>query len=162
RGAALLLSAYTCPLARRGPTVVCNYGIIDAVANTFSIWQRLRSTPINRASAQHADRVIANSQLVREDIGQYYGIERHKIDVVLPGPAPLFFERHPEDQVLPEAAAILGSAPYILFVGKMSRRRHIPNLVAAFATVRQDLGIPHHLLLVGPNSSGIHVDKLAK
>ena len=41
--------------------------------------------------------------------------------------------------------------PYVLFVGKQSQRRNIPALIEAFARVKRSDGMPHKLLLFGPN-----------
>jgi glycosyltransferase involved in cell wall biosynthesis len=161
-GAAVLFSEYTCPLLRRGPVVVANHGIYEAVPEAFSRWQRFRATAVNKRSARHATRVIANSQSTRQDVARYFGVPDARIDVVYPGPADLFFESHDPASIAAVVREAIGrEAPYVIFVGKLARRRHVPNLIEAFAAVRRRHDLPHHLLIVGPNVNDLAIAELA-
>jgi glycosyltransferase involved in cell wall biosynthesis len=51
--------------------------------------------------------------------------------------------------------------PYVIFVGKLAKRRHVPNLIEAFAICKQRARLPHHLLIVGPNTTSVPVADLA-
>ncbi len=162
RGAAMLFSEYTRPLAYRGRTVVANHGIYESTPRAFSWWSRLRAVPMYKYSALRADRVIANSRSTKDDIVTHLAVPEPKIDIVYPGPADIFFEPHPVDNIAGEVVRVLGQdAPYIIFVGKLARRRHVPNLMEAFAQVRKKLNLPHHLLLVGPNVEELPLAELA-
>ena len=50
----------------------------------------------------------------------------------------------------------------MLFVGKLSKRRHVPDLIEAFSIVREKQNIPHHLILVGPNVNNLSLQALAE
>lgn len=52
--------------------------------------------------------------------------------------------------------------PYVLFVGKLSQRRNIPALIAAFAGEAPSLSLPHALLLLGPNHTNLPLDQLVR
>lgn len=160
--AAALFSEYTCPLLRRGPTVVANHGIYEAVPEAFSKWQRFRATTVNRHSARHATRVIANSASTRADVAKYFGVDEARIDVIYPGPADLFFREYDRAAIADAVRLAIGrEVPYVIFVGKLSRRRHVPNLIEAFAEVRTAHALPHHLLIVGPNVNDLPIAALA-
>ena len=162
RGAAMLFSEYTRPLAYRGRTVVANHGIYESTPHAFSWWSRLRAVPMYKYSARLADRVIANSRSTRDDLVAHLAVPAAKIDIVYPGPADIFFESHPADAIRAEVLRVLGQdTPFIIFVGKLARRRHVPNLMEAFAQVRQRLNLPHHLLLIGPNVENLPLAELA-
>src|SRR5262249_10763729 len=150
KGAALLFSEYSCPLFYDGRIVVANHGIYEAVPSAFSVWTRLRGVPIHRMSAGKADCVIANSRSTRTDLIPYFRVSESKIEVIYPGPADLFFERHSQECIAREVVKAFGRAfPYVIFVGKLAKRRNVPNLIEAFSIVRERQRLPHHLLIVG-------------
>jgi glycosyltransferase involved in cell wall biosynthesis len=161
-GTDVLFGQYTLPPGYRGRCVVDNLGIYRG---RFAIpgWRtRVRSWH-NRVSARRADVVIANSESTKADIMRYYGVDPGRIVVVWPGAAAEFRPARPGDEAATAAAvqSALGTSgvPYCLFVGKLSARRNVPALLEAFATVctrHPDF----HLLIVGPNSSGVPVDAL--
>jgi glycosyltransferase involved in cell wall biosynthesis len=163
RRAAALFSMYTCPLVYGGRIVVANHGIYEAIPETFSRWQRLRATPLNRMSARRANAVISNSHATKADLITYFGLDTHKVSVVYPGPAPLFFRERSPAEVEAEVRRAFGqTAPYVIFVGKLVKRRHVPELIEAFARACDELNLKHRLLLVGPNVAKVPVDALAR
>ncbi len=162
RAALLFCPSYTCPLAYPGRIVVANHGIYEALPDEFSRRDRLRATPLNRWSARRAQRVIVNSRQTASDLARFFGVRADKVDVVYPAAAEIFFADH--DPVASEAEVVRAfgaSVPYVLFVGKMAKRRNVPNLIRAFSQVVRREALPHHLLLVGPNTAGVAVDDLA-
>lgn len=164
RGCSLLFGpAYTAPLAHRGPLVVANHGIYERLPNEFPRLHRLRSTGLHRRSARRADRVIANSRQSRDDVVEFFGVEPTRVDIVYPAASDLFFDEHDAGEVARERERVLGGEqPYLIFVGKLARRRNVPNLIEAFAAVRHDLDLPHSLLIVGPNTSDVPVAELTE
>ncbi len=153
---AVLLSEYSGPIVMpTAPTVVANHGIYEALPQTFSRISRFRATSVNRWSARRARRVIANSTNTRDDLVRYLGVDPSTIDIVLPGPADVFFESRDTSASAAVRAELTGGAPYVLFVGKFSHRRHVDRLVDAFARVKHDADLPHHLVLVGPDTTDV-------
>jgi glycosyltransferase involved in cell wall biosynthesis len=161
-GAAVLFCpAYTCPLLSRTRTVVANHGIYEGLPREFSWWTRLRATPLDRFSAKRAARVIANSLSTKVDLVRYFRIPQEKIGVVYPAAHEIFFQPRSDEDVAAEVERALGErSPYVLFVGKLARRRHIPELIRALATARKRHRLPHRLLIVGPNTTGLPLDDL--
>lgn len=162
RKAAVLFSEYTCPLFYPGRVVVANHGIYDAVPDAFSRWQHFRGSSMNRSSAWRADRIIANSSSTQNDLVRCFGTNRSKIEVVYPGPADEFFIQHAKETITHRIQAIFTDrVPYVIFVGKLSKRRNVPNLIEAFSIVRESLKLPHRLLIVGPNVNNLPIHELA-
>jgi glycosyltransferase involved in cell wall biosynthesis len=164
RGIDVLFGQYTLPPGYRGRCVVDNLGIYRG---RFAIpgWRtRVRSWH-NRVSARRAEVVIANSESTKADIVRYYGVDPGRIVVVWPGAAAAFRPAGPGDEAATGAALeeALGhrDVPYLLFVGKLSARRNVPVLLEAFATVHRTHP-DFHLLIVGPNSTGLPVDALVE
>jgi glycosyltransferase involved in cell wall biosynthesis len=163
RGAAVLYCpAYTAPLMHRGALVVGNHGIYERIPGEFPMLQRLRSTPVQRASARRATRVIANSTQTRADLVEFFKVDPNKIDVVYPAANEIFFAEHDAEAIGAETERALGARdPYIIFVGKLSKRRNVPNLIEAFSIARLRCGLTHRLLIVGPNTSHVPIAELA-
>lgn len=161
RSSVLFCPSYVGPLLRFGPLAVANHGIYARIPDEFPRLQRLRSTPLQHLSARFATRVIANSGQTRDDIIEFFNVRRERVEVVYPAANRLFFETHEPDAITETVQAVIGTdAPYLIFVGKLARRRNVPNLIRAFARVRRDYDLPHHLLVVGPNTSGVPIDDL--
>ncbi|HZR95373.1 MAG TPA: glycosyltransferase family 1 protein [Gaiellaceae bacterium] len=163
RGAAgLFCPTYNAPVRYDGRLVVMNHGIYERLKGEFSTIARLRATPLHRLSVRSADRVIANSQQTKRDMIEFFGVSDDKIDVVYPAAAEIFFERPSAAEIAAERRRRLGDdSPYFVFVGKLSRRRHVPNLIAAFAELRKSRDLPHKLLIVGPNTTNTNVEEHA-
>jgi glycosyltransferase involved in cell wall biosynthesis len=50
--------------------------------------------------------------------------------------------------------------PYVLYVGKPTKRRNLPNLIRAFSRLKERRGLPHKLLLIGTSLPGVSFDPL--
>jgi glycosyltransferase involved in cell wall biosynthesis len=157
-------SSYTIPLRFRKPAVVSIQGIYEGPhAEPVPWWYRYRYSAMYRSSAHRADIVLANSQSTKRDIIEYYGVEPAKIRVVYQGVGSPFGWVEDRDAARHRAAQVVGfDAPYFLFVGKMSTRRHVPTLLAAFADVRGRLPAGTRFLFVGPDHIGTGFQRLAE
>lgn len=148
----LFCPSYTRPPVYSGRTVVAIHSTNEAEAGTHPWWYGLTYSPFYRRSAREAERVIVPSRSTLEDIQTLYGIPDDRLVVVAQGVDEDF--RRVEDEHELRAARVrwLGSdTPYVLFVGKLSQRRNIPTLMRAFARAKAQAGLPHSLLLMGPN-----------
>lgn len=98
-----------------------------------------------RASARHADHVIAVSEFTRRDIIDCWGVEPERVSVVYQGCSPRFALIKPE-----EVAFVRGHYQlpehYILFVGSIEERKNLRLVVQALSMLGQrDI----HLVAVG-------------
>jgi glycosyltransferase involved in cell wall biosynthesis len=153
--AVLFCPSYTMPLGFRGKGVVSNLGIYEAMPEQFPWWHRYRYGRLFAHSARRATLVIANSQSTRSDIARHYGVPAERIRVVLPGVDGVFRPREVGEEMRPLRQRLgLGPAPYLLYVGKLSHRRHVPELLSAFDLLKRREHFPHHLVVVGPNPLG--------
>lgn len=148
----LFCPAYMAPITRPGPCVVALHSVEDAEPGSQPWYHRYTYSAIHRASARRAARVIAPSLSVSEEIQELYGLAPDRI-VVIPQGADECFRPNADPAVRSAAQKRLVGAerPYLLFVGKLSRRRNIPLLIETMATLVHEDRIPHALLLLGPN-----------
>jgi glycosyltransferase involved in cell wall biosynthesis len=158
----LFCPSYVCPVLRRGKTVLTHLGSYEALPSAFPLLERWKSRGLYQLSARRADRVITVSESSKRDIVRFYGIAPDKISVISLGVDPMFRPIRDEGLLIATRTRYIGSdRPYILFIGKLSRRRNIPELVAAFGRLKRERHIPQSLLLIGENSVHHDIERLA-
>jgi glycosyltransferase involved in cell wall biosynthesis len=153
--------SYTLPLTYKGRTVVAIHSA-DEAGKRFPAWRSFMYEQKYRLAARKADKVIVNAESVKEGVMECYGISSDKIEVIGLAADDAFRPIH--DQQLLRATRqkyVAGDRPYILFVGGLSTRRNVPVLLTAFSRLKKELGIPHALLLVGPNRGNVPLERLA-
>jgi glycosyltransferase involved in cell wall biosynthesis len=155
--------SYTIPLFYSGRTVVATHSLNEAQPDAHGWAYRLTYTPWYRWSARKANRVVVPSESTRRDVHQYYGVPLERIDIAPEGVDDSFTPVEDQAVLRRTREKYFGSdRPYILFVGKQSQRRNIPNLLAAFAEVKRKHGLPHGVLLMGPNILDRPIDELSE
>lgn len=96
---------------------------------------RLMYTRKYRASARHADHVVAVSEYTRQDIIEYFGVEPERVSVVYQGCSSAYSAVKPE-----QAAFVRGHYQlperYMLFVGSIEERKNLILAVEALAQLR--------------------------
>jgi glycosyltransferase involved in cell wall biosynthesis len=159
----VLYAPYTIPPGYQGRSVVANLGILEG-ANRVPGLRALARSRHFAYSSHHADAVIVNSEASKADLVRHYGTDPGKVTVVWPGVDPWFRPLTDGEEELVEAAverALGERADFLLFVGKLSSRRNVPALLEAFGRIA-----PGHpglrLLLAGPNSSDVPLQRLAQ
>jgi glycosyltransferase involved in cell wall biosynthesis len=134
----------------------------ESVAGTHSWWHNHTYVAAYRASARKAERVVVPSESTADDVAAGYGIPAERIVVVPQGTDEAFRRLDDPERVTATRRELLGGDhPFVLFVGKLSRRRNIPVLIEAFALAKRRAGLPHRLLLFGPNHLDIPLAQLA-
>jgi glycosyltransferase involved in cell wall biosynthesis len=153
----LFCPSYTAPLAGGPPLVVATHSLDEAVPGAHPWWYAQSYTRWYRRSARRAKRVVVPSEWTSTAMQTHYGVGSKRIKVVPLGvDVETFRPLGDLDLLSATRRRYLGSdVPYILFVGKMSGRRNIPVLLAAFALLKKRQRFPHKLLLFGPNHEGL-------
>jgi glycosyltransferase involved in cell wall biosynthesis len=163
QGDLLFCPSYVAPLAARSPIVLTHLGSYEAIPSAFRLFERIKTRLLYQLSAHKAKVVITVSESSKADIIRFYGVKADKIRVIPLGVDPKFQPVNDVAVLRAVRQKYFGcDRPYILFVGKLSRRRNIPELIAAFARLTQEHQLHHGLLLIGQNSVGHDVQQLAK
>ena len=158
----LLAPSDTMPMLAPWKRVVMMYAYSPEMAASFSWSARIRWEPFARNAARNGDAIIVSSRNILETLEQGLAVQvpRERVHY-----APLAADArfHPRDDADPDLRSALerygvADAPYVLFVGKLSRRRHIPELLQAFRAISGE--VPHRLLLAGPNLLQLDVEGL--
>lgn len=155
--------SYSLPLAYGGPCVVATHSLNELTPGAHPWWYMLTFSPLYRLSAKKALKVLVPSQSVLDQVHSYYGIPLDRLEIVREG-APDSFAPVTDPEVLRRTRLEYTGQdkPYILFVGKFSERRNIPLLIRAYALLKKRTGIPHTLLLLGPNHLKLPLAELAQ
>ena len=152
----------TMPVIAPWKRVVMMYAYSPEMAASFPWSARIRWEPFARNAARHGDAIIVSSRNILETLEQGLQVEvpRERVHYAPLAADARFHPRASNDPELTAALARYGvvDSPYILFVGKLSRRRHIPELLAAFREIRSE--VPHRLVLAGPNLLQLDVEGL--
>ena len=100
-------------------------------------------------NVHRADRVIAWSEWVRDEVVRIYGLNPERVDVAPPGVDCARFTPSTDQPVVDATLRRLGvDEPYVLFLGTLQPRKNLGTLVRAYAVARQR-GMAHALVLAG-------------
>ena len=158
----LLAPSDTMPIVAPWKRVVMMYAYSPEMAASFSWSARIRWEPFARNAARNGDAIIVSSRNILETLEQGLGVRvpRERVHYAPLAADARFHPRGPDDSRLRDARERygVGNAPYILFIGKLSRRRHIPELLRAYREISGE--VPHRLLLAGPNLLQLDMDGL--
>ena len=140
---------YTAPLRLPCPMVVTVHDVsFFAHPEWFGRREGWRRRWLTRATARRARTVLTVSEFSRGEIERFLAVPASRITVAPLGASPL---------VEPNGAL---REPLLLYVGSLFQRRHIAELVNAFA-----LAAPHvprgRLVLIGDNRTSPRIDPLA-
>ncbi len=97
------------------------------------------------------DRVIAVSEATRKDLEAHAGVSREVIDVVYNGADLQQFQNTDKDTAADKVCQRYNiNGPYILYTARLEHpgKNHV-RLLEAFATLKKNDHIPHHLILAG-------------
>ena len=140
-------AGYTAPVRLKCPFVVAVYDVsFFAHPEWFSAREGWRRRWLTRSAARRAKRVITISKFSADEIVRWLAIPRERLRLARPG-AP----------AMVAGADAMARSPVVLFVGSIFTRRHIPELIQAFA--RAATRVPDaSLVLVGANRSEPRID----
>lgn len=144
----LFAPAYSAPLRTSLPSVVAIHDVSFAAhPEWFRPRERMRRNFITPRSARRARAVVTISEFSAREIETRLGVPRERIHVIPPG-AP---ERHGAPM------PIASRDPLVVFVGSIFNRRHVPDLIAAFALAAREHP-QARLLIAGANRTWPHED----
>jgi glycosyltransferase involved in cell wall biosynthesis len=104
-----------------------------------------------RIAAARADRMITVSENTKHEMMHYLKVPEEKIRVIYSAVDGIF-QPVSSAEVLQETRQRFGLPDrMILYVGSLNPRKNLVTLVRAYAELKRTTGLPHKLVLVGPN-----------
>jgi glycosyltransferase involved in cell wall biosynthesis len=124
--------AYSAPLRLTMPTVLAIHDVSFAAhPEWFGIREGARRRFLTAKAASRAQAIVTISEFSRREIVERLGVPPAKVRVIIPGiPTPSALGPQPSPQ--PSA---LSSQLSVLYVGSIFNRRHVPDLIRAFAPI---------------------------
>ncbi len=155
----LFCPSYVMPLLARCPTLLVHHGSYEGykeAAQAYSLWTRVKARTMYDLSAHRASIVSTVSEYSRRDMSRYYRLDPNAIQVIPEGVDTRLFRRIDDRSLLASwRRRVLGQdVPFILYVGKPTRRRNLPSLLRAFHQLKRQRSMPHKLLLIGTSLPG--------
>jgi glycosyltransferase involved in cell wall biosynthesis len=143
--------AYTAPLSLNLPTVITIHDVSFAAhPEWFRLREGVRRRWLTEQSAQRARAVVTVSEFSKREIVEHLGIAAGKIHVIPQGVGIRNSEFAPAVTASPQPLA--PSTYRVLYVGSIFNRRHVTDLIRAFAPIarkRADASLD----IVGDNRS---------
>ncbi|MGH2458837.1 MAG: glycosyltransferase family 4 protein, partial [Chloroflexota bacterium] len=160
----LFCPSYVMPLLARCPTLLVHHGSYEGykeAARAYSPWQRAKARTMYDLSAHRASIVSTVSEYSRRDMARYYRLAPDDIQVIPEGVDTRRFRPIGDRALLAHwRQRILGQdVPFILYVGKPTRRRNLPSLLRAFDRLKRQRALPHKLLLIGTALPGTSFER---
>jgi glycosyltransferase involved in cell wall biosynthesis len=164
RAGVLLCPSYVIPLASAAPTLLIHHGSYEGYAQAFSFWRRTRARILHTLSARYATRIVTVSEHSKRDILRFYGVDSGKVEVIPNGVDTERFHPLEEPGALEDfrRATFGDDHPFVLYVGKLTKRRNLEALTEAFAHFQRRSGTSHRLLFVGFELEGTSVLEVAR
>lgn len=107
-------------------------------------------------AVKRAAKIITVSNFTKKELISYFGANPEKIKVIYNGYNKDLYKKIGDQDNINAVLEKYGlTRPYLLYVGRIERKKNIPALIEAFAILRQNnKDIKHKLILVGDASFG--------
>lgn len=155
----LFCPSYVAPIFARCPTLLAHHGSYEGYAErreAFAWWPRIKARVAYQQSARAASVVTTVSEYSRRDMVRFYGLAADRVNVIPNGVDTALFSPITDGALLAawRRKTLGADIPFILYVGKPTRRRNLPNLLEAFSKLKREALVAHKLVLIGTSLPG--------
>ncbi|MCX6761415.1 MAG: glycosyltransferase family 1 protein [Candidatus Moranbacteria bacterium] len=141
----LFVPAHTAPFFHPKKTVVTVHGLeYEIMPEAYSPFERVYMRFSIKNSCRWARKIICVSKNTKRDIMNLYEVPEEKINIVYEG-----YEDRTKDFDLAGGVEIDKLKPYLLFVGRLEKRKNILGIIEAFDLFKKKTGFMHKLVLGG-------------
>ncbi|HEY3277433.1 MAG TPA: glycosyltransferase family 1 protein [Syntrophorhabdaceae bacterium] len=120
-----------------------------AIPECFTAFERVKDQILIPHNVRRAFKVMTVSEFSKEDIVRNYHVPPDHVEVGYNGAGPLFkpLEDREAARAVVKSYGVTGE--YILYVGRLNKRKNLRSLVAAYGALKTEKGIPHQLVVGG-------------
>lgn len=146
----LFIPSHIVPWIHPKRTITAIHGLeYEFMPEAYSFWKRFYMRFSIKRSCRWAQKVIAVSKNTREDLKKLYGVPEEKIKVIYEG-----YDKNNQIYNFQEKSKIQNPKPYLLFIGRLEKRKNIEGIIAAFEILKEKYKISHKLVLAGKPGYG--------
>ncbi len=151
----LFIPAHTVPWIHPKNSIVTIHGLeYEHCPESYSLYSRLFHRFFIKKSCFWAKRIIAISENTKDDLSQMYKVPRRRIEVVYNGFTDIF--KGEQEGRKPNYS-------YLLFVGRVEKRKNIEGIIKAYEILKKDYDYAGKLVLAGkPGYDFSKIDRLIK
>jgi glycosyltransferase involved in cell wall biosynthesis len=160
----LFVPAHIVPLIHPKNTIVTIHGLeYEVIPEAYSAWEKLYMRASMKMSCRVAKKIIAVSRNTKNDLMRLYDIPEDKIEVVYEGISRVTHNTYRVTQNSDKYSTfqVPRSTPYLLFIGRLEKRKNIEGIISAFEILKEKYKIPHELVLAGKFGHGENDIRLA-
>jgi len=154
----LFIPAHVVPFFHPRNTVVTIHGLeYEFMPEAYSFWERIYMRVSIKMSCRWARKIISVSKNTKNDLRKIYGVPDDKIKVVYEGynknsQFPISNSQENQKSKIKnqnDNSKLKISEKYLLFIGRLEKRKNLEGIISAFEILKEKYGIPHKLILVG-------------
>ncbi|MDP1845592.1 MAG: glycosyltransferase family 1 protein [Candidatus Moranbacteria bacterium] len=151
----LFVPAHTVPLIHPKKTFVTIHGLeYEFCPKAYSFWQRFYMRRVIKNSCKWAKRIIAVSENTKKDLMKLYKVSEEKIKVIYEGVGDIELKAQSSKFKATAQNSKLLDNRYLLFVGRLEKRKNIQGIIEAFEILKDKHNISHKLYLIGKYGYG--------
>lgn len=161
----LFCPAYVSPILYFKKTALTLHDIVyEARPDLYSwpsIFDRILLKRFSRISAKKAKKIFVPSGYTKEEVQKYYKIKPNNVVVTYLG-ANRSMRPINDDEAVAQIKQNYGIAnKFIMFIGSIVNRRHLPEIIKAFTRIAQEM-TDYQFLMIGKNHTSplIEIDSL--
>ena len=151
----LFIPAHALPLIHPKKSIITIHDLgFRKLPEIYSWWQRKYYHFVHWFAVKYADKIIVPSEFTKKELINLYQAKAEKIFVIPLGYDSKNFQQIQDDdkiKIILEKYRI--RKPYLLFVGRLEKKKNLINLVEAFEILKKDQRfVDYQLVLVGKSS----------
>ncbi len=158
----LFCPSYTAPLRCQTPYAVSYLGPAVHEGLGYAAFRGAVYDRLHRQAVRQAAHVFVCSEAVKTRVTEQFGAPDDRVSTTYLAASDLFVPVPDGPERLEIVKRhIRSDAPYLLYVGKLSGRHFIPELLEGFAAAARSPDFGHNLVLAGPDTLGYDVPSFA-
>jgi glycosyltransferase involved in cell wall biosynthesis len=157
----LFIPAHVVPCIHPKNTFVTIHGLeYEFFPEGYSWWAKLYMRWSIKFSCRWTKKIIAVSKNTKKDLMELYKVPENKVEVIYEGVSLVIASKAKQSRSDDNEIATVATLPrndkkpYLLFIGRLEKRKNIEGIILTFEILKEKYKIPHKLVLAGKYGYG--------